>query len=262
MKPLRDSEPTDPIAQRAALLVSSVGPLPESRLRMRRVRLALDRSSRAHRPGFVRRSGFVRRLAVVLALVFGAVATAGATWGVVRMVSSVPERSVLAPVTVRGTPAQPARATRAAPTARVSVGKQRAATTDDMPVVALEAERSPPARVAHAQRPAAGDADPDRHADAERHADPARVLAKQSDSVLVHDAVKELRNGGDAAEAAALLERYRSRNPDGILAEEALALSIEAAVQSGDPSRKQLARQYLAKYPKGRFASAARRAAR
>jgi len=71
-----------------------------------------------------------------------------------------------------------------------------------------------------------------------------------------------LRNGGDAAEAAALLERYRARNPDGILAEEALALSIEAAVQRNDPSAKKFARQYLAKYPKGRFASAARRAAR
>jgi len=242
MKPLREAEPTDPIAARAAVLVSSVERLPESRLRMRRVRLALDRVSRAPRPRFARPA------VVVLALVFGGVATAGATWGVVRMMSSAPERSLLAPLAVRGNP--PARPTKAAPSAQ----KPRT-TTDDVPVLLLEAERSPPPPVAHVQRPAAPRA-------VEGNAAQAPALAKQSDAVLVQDAVKVLRNGGDAAEAAALLERYRARNPDGILAEEALALSIEAAVQRNDPSAKKFARQYLAKYPKGRFASAARRAAR
>jgi outer membrane protein assembly factor BamD (BamD/ComL family) len=86
------------------------------------------------------------------------------------------------------------------------------------------------------------------------------AVIELSDSVLVQNAVKELRHGGDAREASRLLERYRVQNPDGVLAEEALALSIEAAVAKRDPEAKLLARQYLSKYPNGRFAPAARRA--
>ncbi len=83
---------------------------------------------------------------------------------------------------------------------------------------------------------------------------------RRADSLLVHEAVESLRNSNDPTKASRLLDEYRKNAPDGALAEEALALSIEAALASGDPKARTLAQQYLARYPQGRFGDLARQA--
>jgi len=79
------------------------------------------------------------------------------------------------------------------------------------------------------------------------------------DPSQVAEAVRALRKQGDAARAQALLDQYLKTNPHGALAEDALALSIEAAAARKDPRAADYARRYLSKYPHGRFKSVAER---
>jgi outer membrane protein assembly factor BamD (BamD/ComL family) len=81
-----------------------------------------------------------------------------------------------------------------------------------------------------------------------------------SNSALVHRAVKALRRDGDAALAASLLEENRKRYPNGPLAEEALSLQIEAALALHDARARAFAREYMTRYPNGRYLEVARRA--
>lgn len=85
-------------------------------------------------------------------------------------------------------------------------------------------------------------------------------LAAGEDPTKVAEAVRALRKQGDAAKAQALLDQYLRSNPRGALAEDALALSIEAAAARKDPRAADYARRYLARYPNGRFRSVAERA--
>ena len=80
------------------------------------------------------------------------------------------------------------------------------------------------------------------------------------DPSQVAEAVRALRKQGDAARAQALLDQYLLANPHGALAEDALALSIEAAAARKDPRAADYARRYLARYPNGRFKTVAERA--
>jgi TolA-binding protein len=84
--------------------------------------------------------------------------------------------------------------------------------------------------------------------------------AQSSEKVLVFDAMHALRREGHPEQAAKLLDEYLRRYPQGSLAEEALALSIEAFTSLGDPKAKNLADRYLILYPNGRFRAAAERA--
>jgi hypothetical protein len=85
-------------------------------------------------------------------------------------------------------------------------------------------------------------------------------LRPGEDPSQVAEAVRALRKQGDAVRAQALLDRYLRANPHGALAEDALALSIEAAAARKDPRAADYARRYLARYPNGRFRSMAERA--
>jgi len=90
-----------------------------------------------------------------------------------------------------------------------------------------------------------------------------RLLEKPrpgEDPSQVAEAVRALRKQGDSARAQALLDQYLKSNPRGALAEDALALSIEAAAARKDPRAADYARRYLARYPNGRFRSVAERA--
>lgn len=80
------------------------------------------------------------------------------------------------------------------------------------------------------------------------------------DPSQVAEAVRALRKQGDAARAQALLDQYLRSNPRGALAEDALALSIEAAAARKDPRAADYARRYLVRYPNGRFRAVAERA--
>jgi hypothetical protein len=74
----------------------------------------------------------------------------------------------------------------------------------------------------------------------------------------VHEAARALRGDGDAERALRILES--SGEVSGPLAEEALALRIEAATARGDKRAPALARSYLARYPNGRYREQAQRA--
>lgn len=76
----------------------------------------------------------------------------------------------------------------------------------------------------------------------------------------MQQAVEALRTSGDANKAESLLQEYRKSSSSGQLEEEALALSIEVSLARGDKKAPAYAKQYLAKYPTGKFAPLARRA--
>lgn len=80
------------------------------------------------------------------------------------------------------------------------------------------------------------------------------------DPSQVAEAVRALRKQGDAVRAQTLLDQYLKANPHGALAEDALALSIEAAAARKDPRAADYARRYLSRYPNGRFKTVAERA--
>jgi hypothetical protein len=92
----------------------------------------------------------------------------------------------------------------------------------------------------------------------ERRADKPRA---GEDPSQVAEAVRALRKEGDPARAQRLLDQYLRSNPRGALAEDALALSIEASAARKDPRAAEYARRYLARYPQGRFRSLAERVA-
>ncbi len=85
------------------------------------------------------------------------------------------------------------------------------------------------------------------------HAKIAAGPALASEKVLVFDAMRALRREGRPEQAAKLAAEYLHRNPQGKLAEEALAIAMEASTALGDPRGKNFADQYLASYPTGRF---------
>ncbi|MFT3925729.1 MAG: hypothetical protein QM778_24520 [Myxococcales bacterium] len=76
---------------------------------------------------------------------------------------------------------------------------------------------------------------------------------RSPDTELVHQAVKALRRDHDPTRAAQLLESVYTRDPAGVLAEEVMSLRVEAAVARGDTRAKLYAKQYLARYPRGRY---------
>lgn len=75
-------------------------------------------------------------------------------------------------------------------------------------------------------------------------------------------ALRSLRRAHNPAQAGALLQRYLTRFPEGVLIEEALAIGMEAAVaRHDDAGATVLANQYIERYPAGRFVSLARKTA-
>jgi hypothetical protein len=86
----------------------------------------------------------------------------------------------------------------------------------------------------------------------------ARAAAGGEDTTIVLEAMRALRLQHNPVRARALLARYLDRYPNGTLAEEALAMSIEAAVAHQDADAATLASRYLSRYPNGPFHGLAR----
>ncbi|HEY4106683.1 MAG TPA: hypothetical protein VGM44_22435 [Polyangiaceae bacterium] len=73
-------------------------------------------------------------------------------------------------------------------------------------------------------------------------------------------AIQALRTDKDPSRAQGLLNDYLTAHPNGVLSEDALALSIEAASARHDPKAADFARRYLAKFPHGKYRDLANRA--
>jgi hypothetical protein len=91
------------------------------------------------------------------------------------------------------------------------------------------------------------------------HARRAAPSATGEDTSPVLEAMRALRLEGNPVRARALLAKYLERHPGGTLAEEALAMSIEAAVAHHDVDAGTLSARYLRLYPAGPFRGLARR---
>jgi outer membrane protein assembly factor BamD (BamD/ComL family) len=85
------------------------------------------------------------------------------------------------------------------------------------------------------------------------------VASAREDAGPVLAAVRALRRDHDPARARALLDAYMSAHPSGGLAEEALAISVEAAAANHDADANVLASRYLRLYPTGPFHAIAQR---
>jgi hypothetical protein len=79
------------------------------------------------------------------------------------------------------------------------------------------------------------------------------------DAALLVEATRALRVARDPGRARALARRYLERKPSGPLADEALAISIEAALDDHDPDAVALSARYLAQFPHGSFRGLAER---
>ena len=88
----------------------------------------------------------------------------------------------------------------------------------------------------------------------------ARAAHSSEDPSRVFDAIQALRTDRDPARAGRLLAEYLARYPHGALAEEAVALSIEAAAARHSASAATFAERYLREYPHGRFRHTAEQA--
>jgi hypothetical protein len=83
----------------------------------------------------------------------------------------------------------------------------------------------------------------------------------REDAAQVVEAIRALRSEGDGVRSGALLAEYLRAHPRGVLAEDALALSIEAAAARHDnASAAEFGRRYLAQFSMGRFRAVAVRA--
>lgn len=85
-------------------------------------------------------------------------------------------------------------------------------------------------------------------------------VARVEDPTALVQAVRALRRDHDPRRAARLVDAYMRTYPRGALAEEALALQIEAASAQQSPRAADFAREYLRLYPTGRFRAPARQA--
>lgn len=219
MKRLRELDPDDRLVARAHELIGALGPTVPSEARLLRVRRALDQP--------VRRSHRVWALRSALAFaVLGGGASALAFSGAFAGPAEPQQgafTSRVAPPAPQPRTLQPGPAADPAEPGAETVAKPK-------PAAPLRTRRSEP---------------------------PVATSASASDVARVHEAAKALRGDRDPERALRLLES--SEKVGGPLAEEALALRIEAANASGDRRAKSLAQSYLSRYPAGRYGELARR---
>jgi len=217
MKRLTELPAGDELTARAHVLVRTLGPTVESEARLQRVRRNLDAPRSTARPRLLGRAAAV---AVVVGV--SALAVAGSRlspW------HRAPVASRVAPVsTTQGGSAPPQRR----PSGPV-VTPAEPPETPEPPIPPPTAATAVPPRV--------------------------RVTAPstdESDVARVHAAAKALRHDRDPARALQLLEGA-GRPIAGPLAEEALALRIQAAAMRNDGRAHKLAVAYLAQYPHGHY---------
>lgn len=226
MKRLTELPADDRLTSRAHALIRAMGPTVESDERLRRVRRSLDTPVRVALPRWGWRVG----LALGLLGVSAAAASSSAVTQLLGLNEVAPVRSPEPARPIENKP-MPARAPVALPVPPAA----------EVVVAPTQTRPSLPAPTPSTL------------------AAPRSVAAPVSDVARVHEAAKALRHDRDAERALQLLER--SGAPvSGPLAEEALALRIEASMARADGRQAKLATAYLAQYPRGRYRDLAQRA--
>ncbi|HLV21183.1 MAG TPA: hypothetical protein VKZ49_09885 [Polyangiaceae bacterium] len=249
MRRLIDTDVADAKTQRAIAVLRQVEPTKVCPERARRVWQALDGA----RPRQRRRRPPAWLLA---ALLLGGATAAAAAGGVLAERGGQTSKREAAAVATVAAPAP--RAPFDAPGTRPGAPPEPAldprapeATAPPPP------ERAPKATSTEAATPVEGHG---------RQAGPPKRTAPPppaptSGVQLVHEAAKALRRDRDPQRAGELLDALDADHR-GPLAEEALALRIEAALARRDAKAAELASSYLARYPRGRYVELARKALR
>lgn len=89
---------------------------------------------------------------------------------------------------------------------------------------------------------------------------PVSAVRNAEDTSVVSQAMRALRVDRDPVRARVLAKQYLDQYPNGALAEEALAISVEAATAHHDTDAAALGARYLRLYPAGSFRARALRA--
>ncbi|HXI57207.1 MAG TPA: hypothetical protein VNO55_14160 [Polyangia bacterium] len=224
-------------------LLRAVPPLNDAAQRQRRIRLKLGSPSRRG-AGFRRRPVMLVLTTMLCVAGASAMVNAGGGWRQARQrIGSWVHR-------------EPPAAPRALPARRAIA---RAVVVPDAAPSPIIAEEVPsPMAPASAERQVRRSENKRRLVDHQPAKVPNRPATEPAprpadvEADLMLEAI-QARQAGDMARAERLLTRYRTEFPDGVLQEEALALSIEAMAVSNRPRAEELARLYLQRYPDGRF---------
>jgi hypothetical protein len=206
-------------------LLSAADPYAVPAGRKQRVRLLLQPASLARAPGWLRP-----------AIVVGAVIACGAASAALGPFRGWPTRTYQRIV---GAPAAPA-AVSAPPRAhRVAVARPEPSATS------IPEAAAPPAVLAVVEPPRAAAAPSPRRRSAPTVSD--------EDTASVMEAMRALRLENNPVRARGLLAHYLDRHPNGTLADEALAMTIQAAVAHHEADAPVLAARYLKLHPQGPF---------
>jgi hypothetical protein len=240
----------DPSANWALGLLRGAEPYRAPAGKKQRVQLRLGHTRRRRAPLLL-----LVRLAVVAIVLFGGAAIVSAAFG------RWPAWMARAYERVAGKPpagdgGAPARARGPRPVARHAPAPPVAPAPSEIASPAAESPAPAPAApiaVAPAIRAAAA-------APRARRPSAPALQPPGEDASTVSAAMRALRVEHNPVRARVLLARYLGEHPNGNLAEEALAMTIEAALAHRDADVGALAARYLRLYPQGSFAALARNA--
>ena len=264
MKRLREQRQSgDPAVARAAELLAARAPLADDPVRQARVRARLSARRRTSPRG-----RWLARLASVV-LLTGGVALGATVIG--RVAQGIRHWQAVRQAETQAAVARQRHGKRLHPAAPVASSGAEPA-TPPAPEVATVPPVVPPPAVAPsppaalsptvvAPPPAASAPALHPAAPAPRAAHAAAPADVETEAQqLLTSAVRALRHEHDPARATTLLTRYLARYPDGVGAEDALALALEATLDRDPPRAAAFAARYLARYPSGRWAPLAQRA--